>query len=157
MTTRCVAQVREAPAFRQLLELLVEYERSLPVQLRHGREPDVSAVRTAYGEPNGAFIALVDDVPAGCIAVTRLDGRTSIVQRLYVRPDYRRHGLARALVRAAVDFCRDGGYARAVLDTERDLLPEAYELYASIGFTICEPYGTVTYDEPTFMELPFHE
>ncbi|MEO7202598.1 MAG: GNAT family N-acetyltransferase [Candidatus Tumulicola sp.] len=153
MTAALVAQVREAPAFRQLLELLVEYERSLPTQLRHGREPDVSVVRTAYGEPNAAFIASVGDVAAGCIAVTRLDGRTAIVQRLYVRPHYREHGLARALVTAAVDFCRKRGCARAVLDTQRDRLPAAYELYASIGFTICEPYGTVTYDKPTFMEL----
>jgi putative acetyltransferase len=157
VTTGLVAQVREAPAFRQLLELLVEYERSLPVPLRHGREPDVSVVRAAYGEPNAAFIALVDDVAAGCIAVTRLDGRTSIVQRLYVRPHYRKHGLARALVAAAVDFCRTRGDARAVLDTERDRLPAAYELYASIGFTICEPYGAVTYDNPTFMELRLDE
>ncbi len=157
MTSRLVAQVREAPAFRQLLELLVEYERSLPVQLRHGCEPDASVVRTAYGEPNAAFIAIVDDVAAGCIAVTRLDDRMSIVQRLYVRPHYRKHGLARALVAAAVDFCRSRGDARAVLDTERHLLPAAYELYASIGFTICEPYGTVTYDGPTFMELRLDE
>jgi putative acetyltransferase len=157
VTTRLVAQVREAPAFRQLLELLVEYERSLPAQLRHGREPDISVVRAAYDDPNAAFIALVDGGAAGCIAVKRLDGRTSIVQRLYVRPHYRKHGLARALVASAVDFCRTRGDARAVLDTERNLLPAAYELYASIGFTICEPYATVAYDEPTFMELRLDE
>lgn len=157
MTTSLVAQVRKAPAFQQLLELLVEYERSLPAQLRHGREPDVSVVSAAYGEPNAAFIASVDGVAAGCIAVTRLDDRTSIVQRLYVRPEYRKHGLARSLVTAAVDFCRKRGYARAMLDTERDRLPAAYQLYASIGFEICEPYGNVTYDNATFMELRLDE
>jgi putative acetyltransferase len=157
VTTRVVARVREAAAFRQLLELLVEYERSLPPQLRHGREPDASGVGTAYGEPNAAFIASVDALAAGCIAVTRLDGPTSILQRLYVRPHYRKHGLARALVTAAVDFCRERGDVRAVLDTERDRLPAAYELYASIGFAICEPYGIVAYDNPTFMELRLDE
>jgi putative acetyltransferase len=157
VTTGRVVQVREATAFRQLLELLVEYERSLPAQLRHGLEPDISGVSAAYGEPNAGFIALVDDVAAASIVVTRLDGSASIVQRLYVRPYYRKHGLARALVTAAVDFCRKCGDARAVLDTERDRLPAAYELYESIGFTVCEPYGAVTYDNPTFMELRLDE
>jgi GNAT superfamily N-acetyltransferase len=115
------------------------------------------SVLTAYAEPNAAFIASVGGAAAGCIAVSHLDSRTSVVQRLYVRPHFRKHGLARALVTAAVDFSRERGYARVVLDTERDLLPAAYELYASIGFTICEPYGTVPYDKATFMELRLDE
>lgn len=157
MTAGIVAQVVEPAAFQQLLELLIEYERSLAEQLRHGSEPNISGIQSAYSQPNAAFIALVNGAAAGCIVVTRLDGRTSVVQRLYVRPPHRKHGLARALVTAAVDFCGGRGDARVVLDTERDRLPAAYELYASMGFTICEPYGAVTYDNPTFMELRLDE
>jgi putative acetyltransferase len=153
MTSPVVLHVREAPAFGQLLELLVEYERSLPEQLRHGPEPEIQSVRLTYGEPNAAFIASIDGIASGCIAVTRLNDFTAIVQRLYVRPEYRRHGLARTLVAAAIDFCSGRDYRRAVLDTQRDHLPTAYGLYASLGFRTCDPCYTVAYDDATFMEL----
>jgi GNAT superfamily N-acetyltransferase len=153
VTGPVVLHVREASAFAQLLELLVEYERSLPEQLRHGPEQEIQSVYVGYGEPNAAFIASVDGSVSGCVAVRRLDGFTAIVQRLYVRPEYRGHGLARTLVAAAIDFCSERDYQRAVLDTQRDYLPAAYGLYASIGFTACEPYYRVAYDKATFMEL----
>jgi len=61
------------------------------------------------------------------------------------------------------DITIDGGYIRAragrlrgarlVLDTARERLRAAYELYRSLGFRECEPYGAVDYRCPTFMEL----
>jgi putative acetyltransferase len=148
-----VVEVREASAFERLLGLLIEYERNLPERLRHGPEPDIHSVRRTYSEPNAAFISCVDDIALGCIAVTRFDEPTAIIQRLYVRPEYRGHGSARTLVAAAVDFCRKRGYRRVVLDTDRDQLPAAYSLYVSLGFTLCEPFYPVAYDNATFMEL----
>jgi len=148
-----VGQVRGGPDFVQFLELLVEYERSLPVALRHGRTPDLALVRKEYCEPNAAFIALVNDAASGCVAVTRQDDATAIVKRLYVRPAFRNCGVARALVAAVIEYCREGDCERVVLDTERESLPAAHRLYASLGFRECEPYGTVQYNNPTFMEL----
>src|SRR5271165_3924804 len=124
--SRVVVRVQDASTFRQFLELLVEYERSLPVALRHGPEPDLAFVRNAYGEPNAAFTSSIGDVGAGCVAVTRHDSSTAVVQRLYVRPEYREHGLGRALVAAVLDFCRERNYERVALDTERECLPAAY-------------------------------
>jgi GNAT superfamily N-acetyltransferase len=153
VTSSAVVRVREAPAFEQLLELLIEYERSLPKELRHGPEPDIRSAQASYSEPNAAFIARHDGIASGCIAVRRFDEHMAIVQRLYVQPEYRRTGSARALVAATIDFCREGDYQRVVLDTERDQLPAAYRLYASIGFATCEPCYPVAYDNATFMEL----
>jgi len=153
VTGPVVLHVREASAFERLLELLVEYERSLPEELRHGPEPDIQYLRRTYGEPNAAFIACVDDVASGCIAVRRHDECTAVLQRLYVRSGYRGRGLARTLVAAAIDFCRKGECRRVVLDTAREQLPAAYGLYVSLGFTMCEPYYPVAYDSAIFMEL----
>jgi putative acetyltransferase len=153
VTGPLVLHVREASAFGRLLELLVEYERSLPEQLRHGPEPDIQSVCLAYGEPNAAFVASVDGMATGCIAVTRRDECAAVVQRLYVRSEYRGHGLAHTLVAAAIDFCRKGDYQRVVLDTDCKRLPAAYGLYVSLGFTTCEPVYPVAYDSATFMEL----
>jgi GNAT superfamily N-acetyltransferase len=148
-----VVRVRDAANFLEFRDLLVEYELTLPIALRHGRVPDVKAVRKAYDEPNAGFTASVGNVMAGCVAVTRYDDSTATVQRLYVRSAFRERGVGRALVSGAIEFCRDRSYARVALDTEREMLPAAYRLYAALGFTDCEPYGTVAYDTPTFMEL----
>ena len=155
MTAPVVVHVREEATLERLLELLIEYERSLPQRLRHGSEPDLQSVRRTYADPNAAFIASVDGIAAGCIVVTRLDERTAVVQRLYVRPEYRRHGAARLLVLEALDFARSRKDRRVVLDTDRDALPAACRLYASLGFTSCEPQYPVAYDNATFMELRF--
>ncbi len=145
--------VRDANALQQFVELLVEYECSLPIDLRHGSQPDPASVREAYDRPHGGFLAYIGDVGAGCVATIRLDESTAIIQRLYVKPAYRQRGIARALVVAALDFCRERGYQRVVLDTEKERLSAAYSLYASLGFKDCAPYGPVTYQNPTFMEL----
>lgn len=150
-------QVRlvETPAdFRRFRELVVEYEQSLPQDLRHPDfQQQLQQLDVHYGPPNAAFVATIDGLPGGCVALTQLNASTSIVKKLYVKPEYRKLGLARALLSAVLDLSRERGLERIVLDTERDRLPAAYKLYLSLGFTECEPYGKVDYPGPTFMEL----
>lgn len=148
-----VTPVRSDAEYQQLLELLLEYERSLPADLRHGLEPTPESARRDYDRPNAAFLAVVDGAAVGCVALTGLDESTGVIKRLYVSPAYRKHGGARALVAAALDFSRAQGHRRVVLDTDREQLRAAYEFYLSLGFTECEPYGSVGYRCPTFMEV----
>lgn len=132
---------------------MIEYEGSLPADLRHGLVPDLASVCRAYDAPNGAFLATDELDAVGCIAVTRLDASTALVLRLFVRPTARGGGVGRKLVDAAIAFLRDCGYARVVLDTDKARLSAAYSLYRSLGFTECDPYGPVDYASPTYMEL----
>ncbi len=138
-------------AFR---ELVIEYEASLPPDLRHADlKAELTRLEQSYGPPHAAFAAMVDQAPAGCIAFTRLDATTVIVKKLYVPTAYRRRGIARALLAALTDTARARGHARLVLDTDRDRLAAAYALYLSLGFRACAPYGEVDYASPAFMEL----
>jgi GNAT superfamily N-acetyltransferase len=148
-----VERAEDASGFRALRELLSEYERELPADLRHGSVPRLEEVERAYAAGNAAFLARSDRTYSGCVAVTMLDPQTAILQRLYVRPAYRGRGAARALAMAAIGFARDSGCNRIVLDTEAERLSAAYALYRSIGFRECDPYGAVDYRCPTFMEL----
>ncbi len=132
--------------------LLLEHEAGLPGDLTHGEVPSVVELGQLYGEPNAAFVAIHGGEPAGCVAVTALDATTAVMLRLYVRKEYRRLGVARALVNATIDFPRERGFERLVLETNRRLTA-ACELYASLGFTECEPFGAVLYECPTFMEV----
>lgn len=133
--------------------LLGEYEQDLPPKLRHGVVASVNAVQRTYAGRDAAFLATLDGNVIGCVAVASLDGEAAILMRLFVTPQSRGLGAARTLVTAAIDFVREAGYARVVLDTEKALLPAAYELYRSMGFAECAPYAAVEYDNPTFMEL----
>lgn len=72
---------------------------------------------------------------------------------MFVQTAYRGRGLARALMEALIEAARGSGFTRIVLDTDREQLNAAYQLYRSLGFTDCEPYGEVDYETPTFMEL----
>jgi ribosomal protein S18 acetylase RimI-like enzyme len=61
------------------------------------------------------------------------------MRRLYVRPTYRRRGLARALVRAVVDEAAALGYRRVVLITSNEF-EGATALYEAEGFAEISPY-----------------
>jgi GNAT superfamily N-acetyltransferase len=130
-----------SPAF---LDLIAEYETSLPEDLRHG---SLEPFRVT-------FLASFDGQPCGCVALDERDTATAIVKRLYVRPAFRQHGVARALIDDLVAAAREHGYTRIVLDTDRERLAAAYKFYRSYGFVECGPYvEAVTYLCPTFMEL----
>ncbi|MBV8369780.1 MAG: GNAT family N-acetyltransferase [Candidatus Eremiobacteraeota bacterium] len=148
-----IFRTQSTAQLEQLHELLIEYEESLPPDLRHGAPPDLRSLPLAYGGSNAAFLALEDDKAAGCIALTRFDASTGVMKRLYVKPAYRQFGIARALVAAVINFAREHRYRRVVLDTDRERLNAAYRLYASLGFSDCEPYAAVDYAKPTYMEL----
>jgi len=130
-----------APEFH---ELIAEYEASLPPELRHG---SLEPYRVA-------FMASVDGEPCGCVALDERDPATGIVKRLYVRPAFRQHGIARALIDDLVAAARERGYARIVLDTDREQLAPAFRFYLKYGFRECAPYvEAVSYVCATFMEL----
>ncbi|HTU69021.1 MAG TPA: GNAT family N-acetyltransferase [Candidatus Baltobacteraceae bacterium] len=124
-------------------DLVAEYEASLPLDLRHdGLEPGMTA-----------FVAEIDGEPCGCVALAESDASTGEVKRLFVKPEFRGYGAARALLAALLERSRERGYARIVLDTHRERLAAAYTLYRSLGFAECEPCGGASYACPTFMEL----
>lgn len=148
-----ILRARSGGEYFVLHALLVEYERSLPMDLRHGTEPSLDDVVRTYAGRNAAFLARFGDEYGGCVAVEILDLKTALLKRLYVQQPWRGQGAARALTAAAISFARDSGCDRIVLDTEAERLSAAAALYRSMGFTECTPYGPVSYANPTFMEL----
>ena len=148
-----IRRVRREEDFQRLHDLFVEYENDLPPDLRHGWVPDTRALTSRYDGDNAAFLAMNDARAIGCVALTRLDVDTGVLARLFVRRQDRGMGAARALVTAVIEYLRERGGARVVLDTAKERLDAAYRLYLSLGFKECAPYGSVTYRHPTFMEL----
>ena len=148
-----IARVSGDADFRRLYDLFVEYEADLPPGLRHGAVPEILELRATYARQNAAFLATLEGEVVGCVAVREIDTETAVMLRLFVNPASRGHGAARLLVNATIEHARSGGYRRIVLDTNKEQLMPAYRLYRSLGFQECEPFATVTYECPTFMEL----
>jgi len=140
--------------FCRLHDLFVEYEDDLSPELRHGVVPCVAALKQAYAGQNVAFLALESGGEAvGCAAVTMHDRETGVLRHLFVRPQKRGLGAARALVVRAIELARARRHPRLALDTQKQKLQPAYLLYRSLGFEECDAYREVDYDAPTFMEL----
>jgi len=130
--------------FREYLEGTIE-ETGLPnpdesPAVLEWMHAEVDALPGPYVPPDGAlFVARVGDGAAGSVGMARLGTDTTEVRRLWVRPAFRRAGVARALTVACIERAAALGYERIVLD----VVPSrtgAIHLYRSLGFTEIAPY-----------------
>ena len=101
-----------------------------------------SATPADFAPPGGACVVGYDEERrAVCVGgVKRLDDRTAEIKRMYVLPEARGRGAARALLTALEDAARDLGYVRVRLDTGRDQ-PHARALYESTGYREIPDYN----------------
>src|SRR5207248_8762977 len=119
-------------------KLFLEYAQSLGFSLCfQSFDEELATLPGKYAPPKGALLlAYVDGQPAGCVALRPLDGDhdSCEMKRLFVRPDFRRHRLGRALVDRIIEEARRIGYTRMRLDTVADRMKEAVALYRTLGF-----------------------
>ncbi len=73
-------------------------------------------------------------------------------KRLYVRPQYRRKGIARALLDRLVTEARAAGYSEIYGDTLRTMT-SALEMYKEIGFSEVGPYSQNPTLDAIFLRL----
>lgn len=76
----------------------------------------------------------------GCGALYRHAGGLGEVKSMYVRPQARRLGVARALLQQVEAAAREAGLARLSLETGAAFAP-AIALYRAAGFIPCEPFA----------------
>jgi putative acetyltransferase len=97
--------------------------------------------RAEVDDPRSAFardvvlLASVAAAPAGCVVLTR-PGDDVELKRLWVDPAYRGHGVALALVRAALDEADDRPVRLSVWRWRTGALA----LYERLGFAEAEPW-----------------
>ena len=121
-------------------------------------EHDMESLRI-FMPPGGRLLLVSDeDGIAGCACVRTIGPRLAEIKRMYVRPAWRRRGIGRALVDAAVAEMRAAGYTRMRLDSAR-FMAEAQALYRSAGFRDTAPYPESEIPPEywahwVFMELP---
>ena len=131
----------DAVAFRELrLRALKEHPEAFTSSYEEDVRKPLSATeqRLALESGNVFWGAFVDDAIRGMIGLTRepreKNQHKGDIVAMYVAPELRRRGLARALLHAAVDYARnDGGLEQLVL-TVTSTNRAAAKLYKSAGF-----------------------
>ncbi|ARV63158.1 GNAT family N-acetyltransferase [Nostocales cyanobacterium HT-58-2] len=77
---------------------------------------------------------------AGCACLRKIGDEVGEIKRMYVRPEFRRKGIGRSLLKAIIHEACQIGYSKICLDTA-PFAKEAQALYHSLGFQEIEPYA----------------
>ncbi|MBI5535822.1 MAG: GNAT family N-acetyltransferase [Deltaproteobacteria bacterium] len=135
-------------------ELFREYEASIGISLCfQDFETELETLPGRYAPPSGRLLlGVVDDAPAGCVALRQLGPGVCEMKRLYVRPCVRASGLGRRLATAVIDEARSIGYRAMQLDTLPSM-QAAITLYKSLGFQPMQPYCVNPVPGALYMQL----
>lgn len=134
-------------------ELWLEYWQSfgLPLDFQ-GFAEELRTLPGKYVPPAGCLLlAQMDGQPAATGAFRRLSQEACEAKRLYVRPTYRRLGLAGSLLRKLIEQACLCGYRDLYADTLPSMT-SALDLYRRMGFVEVGPYS----DDPTPGALYLH-
>jgi ribosomal protein S18 acetylase RimI-like enzyme len=134
--------------------LFDEYAESLGFDLCFQNfEKELAELPGAYAPPTGRLLmSLVENEPAGCVALRKLSENVCEVKRLYVKPEFRGLKIGAQLTIEAINEARQIGYGRIRLDTH-PTMEKAVALYRSLGFIEIERYYDNPVEGAVFMEL----
>jgi putative acetyltransferase len=132
---RLVRTTSENPDFRTLVKLLDQdlAERDGPEHGFYAQYNKVDLIRHAV-------VAYQHDLPVGCGAFKEFEPGTVEIKRMYVRPECRQQGVARAVLGELETWAAELGYPTAVLETGKRQ-PEAIALYQRNGYEFTPNYG----------------
>jgi predicted GNAT family N-acyltransferase len=94
------------------------------------------------------FVGYVGDEPAGCLRI-RYFADFAKLERLVVRKEFRRRGLARKLVRSAVEFCSTKGYTRICCYAQKRLTT----FWNKCGFSISDGRPELVFSDFEYVEM----
>ncbi|MBW4601556.1 MAG: GNAT family N-acetyltransferase [Calothrix sp. FI2-JRJ7] len=122
------------------VEPIFERELNVSFDVDEYLENDIAKLSQFTVPSCGLFLAKVNGQNAGCAGFRRNNQSTAEVKRMYVKPEYRRQGIGRALLQAVITEATKLGYAKIRLDTVF-FAKEAQKLYRSFGFQEILPYS----------------
>jgi GNAT superfamily N-acetyltransferase len=132
---RLVRTTSENPDFRTLVQLLDQ-----DLAERDGVEHGFYAQYNKIDLIRHAVVAYQHDQPVGCGAFKKFELGAVEIKRMYVLPECRQQGVARAVLGELEEWASELGYATAVLETGKRQ-PEAIALYQRGGYEFTPNYG----------------
>jgi putative acetyltransferase len=125
--------------FLRCFQLVEEYFQEIGVLLR---DTPSEFAQYLQGKGSGVWLAFDREQPIGCVVLHSLPSlpRSAEIKRLYVRPSYRRQGLADRLLEALEQYAVELPYEWLYLDTKDDL-DNAIRFYHRHGYQRCGRYN----------------
>ena len=113
---------------------------------------DAASLPGPYASPGGALhVATLAGKPPGCAAFRKLDDGTCEVKRMFVDPEFRKRGVARALMIRLFEEASRRGYRRLRLGTLHTMTA-AQALYRDLGFVEIPRYRADEHTDTMFFE-----
>ncbi|SHF06305.1 GNAT family N-acetyltransferase [Chryseobacterium vrystaatense] len=86
------------------------------------------------------IVIYIDKLPAACGAFKEFSEDTVEIKRMYTSPDFRKRGLATAIVKELESWAGESGYSKAVLESSLEQ-NEALSVYEKSGYYRIPNYG----------------
>jgi len=150
-----VCQTQLSEQIDRVRELFLEYAESLGFSLCfQSFDKELAGLPGDYSPPDGRLLlALIENQPAGCVALHKIEPGICEMKRLYVRPQFRDKGLGRALAERVIVDARQIGYRQLRLDTVEPVMRAAVAMYRQMGFREIAPYRENPIEGALYMEL----
>jgi ribosomal protein S18 acetylase RimI-like enzyme len=150
-----ISQADSAAQIAQARELFLEYARSLGFSLCFQNfDQELAGLPGDYAPPSGRLLlAECNGQLAACVALHKLEADICEMKRLYLRPQFRGHGLGRALAERIITEAQQIGYHSMRLDTVEPVMKDAVAMYRKLGFKEIAPYRSNPIAGAIYMEL----
>ncbi len=149
-----IIQAETTAQIEDARRLFREYEAWLDVDLCfQSFEEELKTLPGKYAVPTGRLLlAYINEKPAGCVALRKIDDDICEMKRLFVRADFRGAGLGKKLIERLIEAGKIIGYKKMRLDTLPEKMPRAVALYREFGFQPIAAYYDNPHRETLFME-----
>ena len=150
-----IVSAETAEQIEQARQLFREYQSWLQIDLCFQNfERELAKLPGDYAQPAGRLLLAYEESQlAGCVALRKIDERICEMKRLFLRAEFRGHGLGRRLIETIIREAKQIGYQRMRLDTLPPKMNDAIDLYRSYGFKEIASYYENPVSGAIFMEL----
>lgn len=121
--------------FRDLVQLL-----DADLAVRNGKDQAFYNQFNNIDVIKNCIVVYVDETPAACGAFKKFADDTVEIKRMYTHPDFRKRGLATAIVKELEKWANELNYKKAVLETSLEQ-NEALSVYEKSGYIRIPNYG----------------
>jgi len=139
--------------FNDAIGLFQEYANSLNISLAFQNfDEELKIINNMYGSPTGCLLLVYNQSEAvACAAYRKMDEHICELKRMYIKPDYRRQGIAQKMMDLLCDRAKINGYQLMRLDT-LDTMTPAIHLYSKNGFYNIDAYYHNPNERVVYME-----
>ncbi|MGV3588765.1 MAG: GNAT family N-acetyltransferase [Adhaeribacter sp.] len=123
------------PDFIQLVYLL-----NADLRIRDGEDHTFFAQFNKIDAIRHVAVAYLEGVAVGCGAVKAYTEEVGEIKRMYVRPEYRKQGIAGNILKELENWAAELNFKEVILETGQ-AQPEAIGLYSKSGYQIIPNYG----------------